>query len=67
MLQIKTMKEASLIRGHGLVTDQFPQKGNRGRHMKVAIQDWAPAESDPVDVVKMTDRIRAGESKCDSI
>jgi hypothetical protein len=39
MLRIKTMKEASLIRGHGLVTDQFPQKGNRGRHMKVAIQD----------------------------
>ena len=35
----KKTKEAILIRGHGLVTDEFPQKGNRGRHMKVAIQD----------------------------
>jgi len=49
------------------MTDEFPQKGNHGRHMKVAIQDWAPAESDPVDIVKMTECIRAGEGKCDSI
>ena len=53
------------------MTDEFPQKGNHEscHHMKVAatIQDWAPAESDPVDVVKMTDSIRAGEGKCDSI